>query len=58
MDDKFPRKILIEDVDGGVISAVLFYVDQVASNEPVCIYRYKEYYHSIESARKEEFGDE
>ena len=49
-------KIIVEDVDGGFIVAERVNRElENADEEEVKLYRYKEYYHDLESAIRDEF---
>ena len=52
-----PDKILVEDQDGGYIVAEKVDNKDIVNTDEIYIplYKYKEYYHNLESALKSEF---
>lgn len=52
---EYPIKIIVEDEDGGYIVATISTTVENADEEFIPVYKYKEYYHTLESAVKEEF---
>lgn len=49
----YPKEIIIEDQDGGYIIAEYSRDTEDADEHFIPIYKYKEYYHDLESAVKE-----
>lgn len=49
------KKIIVRDQDGGFIVATLMNVVETPDENFVEVYKYEEYYHSLESAIKNEF---
>ena len=47
-----PQVIVVRDLDGGYILAKIEFIDQIGDGPAVPVYRYVEYYHSLESVLK------
>jgi hypothetical protein len=52
---ELPLKIIVETQDGEYIVATYLTTKENADEEDIPVYRYKEYYHNLESAIRDEF---
>lgn len=50
---ELPKKIIVEDLDGGFIIAEYQTVREDTDEQDIPIYKYKEYYHDLNTAIRE-----